>query len=209
MYTPSPFIDNWLERCSCSKDEPQHLTKGKITRNLLKLSGIKYCILNNDKSLKKLSQLLKYSKKNNVPVACLIKKNTFNKNKTHFVDKNKNLKDLKRDIIIKELLKKVRNTKIISSTGYISRELFRLSSSQQKENNFYVVGGMGHCSMIALGYSLFSKKQVLCLDGDGSMLMHLGSIFTIGQHSKKILNIFYSIIILMNQLEGKKQIYQK
>ena len=44
---------------------------------------------------------------------------------------------------------------------------------------------MGHCSMIALGYSLFSKKQVLCLDGDGSMLMHLGSIFTIGQESKK------------------------
>ena len=35
----------------------------------------------------------------------LLKKILFNKNKTHFVDKNKNLKDLKRDIIIKELLK--------------------------------------------------------------------------------------------------------
>ena len=181
---PSLLVIGWRGAPGL-KDEPQHSTKGKITKNLLKLSGIKYCILNNDKSLKKLSQLLIYSKKNNVPVACLIKKNTFYKYKTHFVDKNKNLNDLKRDFIIKELLKKVRNTKIISSTGYISRELFRLSSSQQKKNNFYVVGGMGHCSMIALGYSLFSKKQVLCLDGDGSMLMHLGSIFTIGQHSKK------------------------
>jgi phosphonopyruvate decarboxylase len=181
---PSLLIIGWRGAPGL-KDEPQHLTKGKITKNLLKLAGIKYCIINDEKSFKELSNLLSYSKKNNVPVACLIKKNTFTKNKKYFVEKNENFRDLKRDHIIKELLKKVRNTKIISSTGYISRELFRLSSNKQKKNNFYVVGGMGHCSMIALGYSLFSKKQVLCLDGDGSMLMHLGSIFTIGQQSKK------------------------
>ena len=73
------------------KDEPQHLTKGKITKNLLNLAGIKYCIINDEKSLKKLSNLINYSKKNNVPVACLIKKNTFIKNKKYFIDKNKKL----------------------------------------------------------------------------------------------------------------------
>ncbi len=181
---PSLLIIGWRGAPGL-KDEPQHLTKGKITKNLLKLAGIKYCIINDEKSFKELSKLLSYSKKYNVPVACLIKKNTFIKNKKYFIKKKENYRDLKRDYIIKELLTKVRNTKIISSTGYISRELFRLSSNKQKKNNFYVVGGMGHCSMIALGYSLFSKKQVLCLDGDGSMLMHLGSIFTIGQQSKK------------------------
>jgi phosphonopyruvate decarboxylase len=43
-----------------------------------------------------------------------------------------------------------------------------------------MVGGMGHSSMVSLGYSLKSKKKVICLDGDGSLLMHMGSLRTIG-----------------------------
>ena len=43
-----------------------------------------------------------------------------------------------------------------------------------------MVGGMGHSSMVALGYSVNSKKQTFCLDGDGSALMHLGSLRTLG-----------------------------
>lgn len=181
---PSLLIIGWRGAPGL-KDEPQHLTKGLITKKLLKLSGIRYCELNNKKNFNELSKLISYSKKNNTPVACLIKKNTFvNKNK-HSKAIKKVSQNLDRGFFIKELLKKTRNTKIVSTTGYISRELFKLSSDTQKKNNFYVVGGMGHCSMIALGYSLFINKKVICLDGDGSMLMHLGSIFTIGQNAKK------------------------
>ena len=43
-----------------------------------------------------------------------------------------------------------------------------------------MVGGMGHTSSVALGYSLSSKKKTICIDGDGSFLMHLGSIKTAG-----------------------------
>ena len=32
--------------------------------------------------------------------------------------------------------------------------------------------------------SLRSKKQIICLDGDGSLLMHLGSMFTAGHNDK-------------------------
>ena len=106
---------------------------------------------------------------------------------------------MKRSFFIKELLKKSQNSKIISTTGYISRELFRLSPDNKKKNNFYVVGGMGHCSMIALGYSLYGNKKVICLDGDGSMLMHLGSIFTIGQNAK---NNFKYILLNNNSHES-------
>ena len=42
-----------------------------------------------------------------------------------------------------------------------------------------MVGGMGHSSIVALGYSLKSNRKVFCLDGDGSILMHLGSLRTI------------------------------
>ena len=196
---PSLLIIGWRGSPG-SKDEPQHLTKGLITKDLLKLSGIKYCILENEKDFKKLSKLIIYSKIKKAPVACLIKKNTFLKNKKLVKKKQGKDNSIKRGYFIKELLSKItRKTKIISTTGYISRELFRLSSERQKKNNFYVVGGMGHCSMIALGYSLFTNKEVLCLDGDGSMLMHLGSLFTIGQNSR---NNFKYILLNNNSHES-------
>ena len=48
-----------------------------------------------------------------------------------------------------------------------------------------MVGGMGHTSSVALGYSLSSKNKTVCIDGDGSLLMHLGSIKTAGTFAKK------------------------
>ena len=43
-----------------------------------------------------------------------------------------------------------------------------------------MVGGMGHSSTVAAGYGINSKSQIICLDGDGSVLMHLGTLRTIG-----------------------------
>tara|TARA_B100000787_G_scaffold149155_1_gene120971 strand:- start:95 stop:562 length:468 start_codon:yes stop_codon:yes gene_type:complete len=51
--------------------------------------------------------------------------------------------------------------------------------------DFYMVGGMGHTASVALGYSLSSKKKTVCIDGDGSLLMHLGSIKTAGSFANK------------------------
>lgn len=39
---------------------------------------------------------------------------------------------------------------------------------------------MGHASSIANGLALFQNKKVVCIDGDGSTLMHMGSLSTIG-----------------------------
>ena len=48
-----------------------------------------------------------------------------------------------------------------------------------------MVGGMGHTASVALGYSLSNKKKTICIDGDGSLLMHLGSIKTAGTFANK------------------------
>ena len=34
---------------------------------------------------------------------------------------------------------------------------------------------MGHAQMVAYGVANFSKNKIICLDGDGSIIMHLGS----------------------------------
>ena len=43
--------------------------------------------------------------------------------------------------------------------------------------DFLTVGGMGHASQIAAGITFASPdKKVLCIDGDGALLMHSGGM---------------------------------
>lgn len=170
------------------KDEPQHEAKGKITKKLLNNLNIKYCELSKKTDFVRLKKLIDYSKLKMLPVACLIKKGSlYNKN----IRKNKiSLKGrgIKRAIFIEKLLDSInKDTKIISSTGYISRELYQIRKKKQINmgKDFYMVGGMGHSSSVALGFSLKSaRKQVVCLDGDGAALMHLGAMANIGNYGK-------------------------
>ena len=48
-----------------------------------------------------------------------------------------------------------------------------------------MVGGMGHASSLALGVSITNKNEIICLDGDGALLMHLGSMNLIGHIANK------------------------
>ena len=68
------------------------------------------------------------------------------------------------------------------------RDKYKIKNS----SDFYMIGGMGHTSSVALGYSLFTKKKTICIDGDGSLLMHLGSIKTLGAFANK--NLKYILL---------------
>lgn len=58
---PLILLIGWRESPN-QKDEPQHLVKGKITKNLLKLLGIKYCILKKE-TFNALNSLCKVEKR--------------------------------------------------------------------------------------------------------------------------------------------------
>ena len=168
------------------KDEPQHNVKGIITEQILKLLNIKYTILRSVSDISKFDKQIKSAKKNKSIVACLIEQGTLEKNKN--TKKKKDFYNLDKELFLKSLLKNLtKNTKIISSTGYNSRELMYLREKYKFNNtkDFYMVGGMGHTSSVALGYSLTAKNKTICIDGDGSLLMHLGSIKTVGTFANK------------------------
>jgi phosphonopyruvate decarboxylase len=72
---------------------------------------------------------------------------------------------------------------VVATTGMISRELYELRGAlgQDRSSDFLTVGSMGHASQIALGIARAKPEtQVVCLDGDGAALMHLGGMATIG-----------------------------
>lgn len=168
------------------KDEPQHNVKGKITVQILKLLNVKYTILRSESDIKKFDKQIKIAKKNKSIVACLIEQGTLEKSIN--TKKKKDFYNLDKEFFLKNLLENLnKKTKIISSTGYNSRELMYLREKYKFKNSkdFYMVGGMGHTSSVALGYSLSSKNKTICIDGDGSLLMHLGSIKTAGTFANK------------------------
>jgi phosphonopyruvate decarboxylase len=175
------------------EDEPQHKVKGKITEKILKILNIKYIILRSNLDLKKFDKLIKIAKAEKSIVACLIEQETLKNNK----DQNlvKDFYSLNKELFLKTLLKHLpKNARVVSSTGYNSRELMYLRKKYKFKNSkdFYMVGGMGHASSVALGYSISSRNKTICIDGDGSFLMHLGSIMTIGTFAKK--NLKYILL---------------
>ena len=176
-------------------DEPQHKAKGKITISLLKLLKIPYCIVENDKDFIKINKLINISQKKNIPIAVLIKKSKILKQKIKN-QKKVYKKGINRLNFLKSLINEIdKNARIIATTGYTSRELYYLRKVKNLNNakDFYMVGGMGHSASVSIAYSSNSKKKVICLDGDGSLLMHLGSLNTI--NNKINVNNFKHILL--------------
>jgi thiamine pyrophosphate-dependent acetolactate synthase large subunit-like protein len=65
---------------------------------------------------------------------------------------------------------------VIASLGHPAYELF---AHGDRALNFYTWGSMGLTSSIALGIALARPdRRVVALDGDGSLLMNLGSLAT-------------------------------
>ena len=63
---------------------------------------------------------------------------------------------------------------VVSTTGMISREVFM---TDDRPGNFYMLGSMGLLSSFGLGLALLTPEQrVLVLEGDGSVLMSLGTL---------------------------------
>ena len=61
-----------------------------------------------------------------------------------------------------------------------------------------MIGGMGHSSMVALGLSLSIKNPVICLDGDGSILMHMGNLGILGNSGmENFVHIIFNIVQLI------------
>jgi phosphonopyruvate decarboxylase len=173
-------------------DEPQHATQGRITLDLLQTLGIPYRILSPDPAgmQKCVDRAGEYMRTNRGPFALVARKNTF----CHCVpraipDKDRDVPGFTREEAIKIIVDQLGpEDVVVSTTGKASRELFEYAESLAgKRPGFLpVVGSMGHASSIALGIALeHEDRKVFCIDGDGSVIMHMGSLGIIGHASPK------------------------
>ena len=177
------------------KDEPQHLKQGEITLSLLESMGMPYLVIDSDeeKAIEQTKNLIKSTIDKSTPHFIVVRPTVFDKYKL----KTEIISDyiMSREDALKIVIDSLDdNDIVVSTTGKLSRELFeyREKLNQTHEKDFLTVGSMGHTSAIALGIALQKKdRKVFCLDGDGSILMHTGTLATIGYHKAK--NFFHII----------------
>ena len=159
-----------------TKDEPQHITQGELTLPLLDTLKIKYIILEDDYVVK-IRECLEYIKTTKKTIALIVRKNTFSKYERQTTNNNAN--KLSREAALKIIIENLSSDDfIVSTTGKTSREIFEIreKNNQTHSNDFLTVGSMGHTSSLAFGVSLNSKKNIFCIDGDGSFIMHMGGL---------------------------------
>jgi thiamine pyrophosphate-dependent acetolactate synthase large subunit-like protein len=81
---------------------------------------------------------------------------------------------------------------VIGGIGYTNFDLWAASAGPngRRQQNFYMLGSMGLAVPIALGVALAQpQRKVIALEGDGSILMELGSLATVAARAQKNLAI--------------------
>ena len=191
---PAIFVVGWRGEPGIH-DEPQHIYQGEVTVKLLEDMDIATFIIGKDTTDEEVAKAMEGFKEilaTGKDVAFVIRKGALTdaprveyKNDNHMI----------REDIIQHIVKASGEDPIVSTTGKASRELFetRVANGQSHKYDFLTVGSMGHSSSIALGVAINKPEQrIWCIDGDGAVLMHMGSMAVIGANKPK--NLIHVVI---------------
>ena len=165
------------------KDEPQHKKMGRITEGLLKLMEIPVFILEEDeeKSFHLLNQAITTAQASKQAVAILVKDDLF---EGFAQPAPQSTYQLTREEVLKLLLAQCTHDEIIvCTTGKTGREVFEINQQFNKplKKTFLSVGAMGLANHVALAMDSQNVGKIIMIDGDGAVLMHMGSLATIGK----------------------------
>lgn len=191
---PVIFVIGWRGEPGIH-DEPQHIYQGEVTLKLLEAMGIATFVIGKETTDKEVADTMEKFREvlaEGRDVAFVIRKGAL------CYEKEVNYRNkyhMRREEIIQHIVKVSREDPIISTTGKASRELFetRVFSGQGHKFDFLTVGSMGHSSSIALGIAVQKPGvKIWCIDGDGAVLMHMGSMAVLGANAPE--NMVHIII---------------
>lgn len=191
---PMIFVIGWRGEPGIH-DEPQHVYQGEVTLKLLEDMGIEAFVIGKEtadeevaSAMEKFRKVLAIGK----DVAFVIRKGALSyETKVKYENDNQ----MTREKIIQHIVKISGEDPIVSTTGKASRELFetRVANGQSHKYDFLTVGSMGHSSSIALGIAINKPDtKIWCIDGDGAVLMHMGSMAVLGTNAPN--NMIHVII---------------
>ncbi len=160
-------------------DEPQHRRQGQITLSQLYASEIPHQVLSIEHWMEQLKRATHEALEGQRPVALVVRKDTFSPLEPTDARPAKAL--MTREEAIARLAAAAGDMPIVCTTGMASRELYEvrrrssLGAPSSPSRDLFIVGGMGHASGISAGIASSNPdEKLLCIDGDGALLMHTG-----------------------------------
>ena len=191
---PVVFVIGWRGEPGIH-DEPQHIYQGEVTVKLLEDMDIAAFVIGKETTDEEVAEKMEEFRailSQGKDVAFVIRKGALtDAPKVSY----RNDHTMMREEIIQHIVKVSGEDPIISTTGKASRELFeaRVTNGQSHKYDFLTVGSMGHSSSIALGVAIQKPEtRIWCIDGDGSVLMHMGSMAVLGSNRPK--NLIHVVI---------------
>jgi phosphonopyruvate decarboxylase len=172
-------------------DEPQHVQQGRVTLPMLAAMGVETVVLASAPAAAEaqLRQAVDLARRRSAPCALVARAGTFARYQARGMEQNPYA--LSREEALKLVADALpEDAAIVSTTGMTSRELFehRVARSEDPGRDFLTVGSMGHASQIALGIAMARpRRRIVCLDGDGALLMHMGAVAIIGSRRPRAL----------------------
>lgn len=178
-------------------DEPQHELMGQITEALCELCGLQTHVFDPNHFATQLGA----AQQRQQPIAFVVRKGSLEggtkapvtppvlHSTTHQAEQLGDFRaELSREDALRRLLPLLNGTGnqtpplVIATTGKLSRELYELDDTDHsRSNRFYMVGSMGCALAFGLGVARAQPdRKVIVLDGDGALLMKLGSLATVG-----------------------------
>ncbi|MCO4761852.1 MAG: phosphonopyruvate decarboxylase [Myxococcales bacterium] len=162
-------------------DEPQHVIMGRRTHDMLDACELVHADLPTDPTdaVALVARLTQTSLESQRPVAVVVPKGTVGKGLAGTIA------ELPHPMSRREAIEAVMDavphqTTVVATTGMTARELFEVDD---QPSNFYMMGSMGHASAFGFGVAVGNPdRKVVILDGDGSVLMHMGSLSTVGHY---------------------------
>lgn len=177
------------------KDEPQHVKQGRVMTDLLDAMEIPWFVLeaSTPDSGEVVAAACNAMREKMGPAAILVRAGTFDRY-TLSSDESADFPMTREDAVqaIADALSE--DDIVVSTTGKTSRELFEhRKASGVQGNDFLTVGGMGHTASIAMGLARSQPaRAVVCVDGDGSVIMHMGALAIIGNSA--VPNLLHIVI---------------
>lgn len=177
------------------KDEPQHELMGEITQDLFDTMRIPHMPFpeTNDAVVASLARVSELMDKSGLPVSMIMQKGDVDRYELtgctvsssarigQVMDQRSGNAPVTRYAALEELLKVISDdAAVVATTGKCGRELFTISDRPQ---HLYQVGSMGCAAGMGLGIALNVPNPVVVIDGDGALMMKMGTLATIGAYA--------------------------
>ena len=173
-------------------DEPQHAKQGRITPAMLQALEIPLAVLEAgcDDAAQIVAEAVSAARTRSGPAAILVRKGAL---VSQGAAPATSSYPLDRASAIAAIVGGLdANCRFVATTGLAGRELYHLrdSAGMSHATDFLCVGGMGLASQVALGLATARpERRVVCLDGDGAVLMHMGGLAAIATAGADLIHI--------------------